>query len=83
MNYSSMCPTNCSVYPGEFVPLLNEEQVKAHFSLPREKENVQAPVNLKETEVAYEIEFALAIYANFYCDGNGFYAIHCAAIGLD
>lgn len=59
MNYSSMCSTNCSVYPGEFVPLLNEEQVKAHFSLPREKENVQAPVNLMETEVAYKIEFAL------------------------
>ena len=59
MNYSSMCPTNYSVYPGEFVPLLNEEQFKALFSLSRERENVQPPVNLREWVNFYEMEFAL------------------------
>lgn len=59
MNYSSVCPTNYSVYPDEFVPLLNEEQFKAHFSLSRERESVQVPVNLREWVDSYEMEFAL------------------------
>ncbi len=59
MNYSSLCPTTYSVYPGEFVPLLNEEQVKAHFSLPRETQNIQPAVNLRETVDSFITEFAL------------------------
>ena len=59
MNYSSLCQNNCSIYPGEFVPLMNENEVKAQFSLPREMENVQPPANLKETKDTYKIEFAL------------------------
>lgn len=59
MSYSSLCQTNYSIYPGEFVPLMNEEEVKAQFPLNCEREYPQPAVNLKETEDTYKIEFAL------------------------
>jgi HSP20 family molecular chaperone IbpA len=59
MNYSNLCQTGCSIYPGEFVPLMNEEEVKAQFSLLRERESIQLPVTLKETLDTYKMEFAL------------------------
>ncbi len=62
MNYSNLCQTNYSVYPGEFVPLMNEEEVKAQFSLHSDRKYFQPAVNLKETEDIYKIEFALPCF---------------------
>ncbi len=48
-----------SVYPGEFVPMLKEEEVKDQLKRPHSGESLLPPVNVIEYKDSFQVEMAI------------------------
>jgi len=48
-----------SIYPGEYVPLLNKEEIKEELKQSHQGETVQPPVNLTELNNSFTLEIAI------------------------
>lgn len=63
---------DCSIYPGEYVPFLNEKEVKEAINRTDKRDIIQPAVNITEQTDSYKIEVVipgvkrdeLLIYAN-------------------
>jgi HSP20 family protein len=50
---------DCTVYPGQFVPLVKEDDLKAYQDRVPEKDIVHPPVNMTEEENTIRIDLAM------------------------
>ncbi len=50
---------DCSIYPGEYVPLLNEKDIKEAIKLTDKKDIIHPAVNITEQSRSYKIEVVI------------------------
>ena len=51
--------TGCSIYPGDYTPLLKAEEIENELRHPHEGKMVLPPVNIAELADSYKIEVAI------------------------
>lgn len=59
MKHSQLCHSDYSVYPGEYVPLFDEEEVKEELKDIYDEKAILPPVNVNELPDSYTVEVAI------------------------
>ena len=59
MEHTQLSHPGCSVYPGEYVPLFNEEEVKEELKHTQDGDASLPPVNVNELPDSYTVEVAI------------------------
>jgi HSP20 family protein len=59
MENITLYDTDCSIYPGDYVPLLNAEEIEEELKLSHEGEALFPPVNITELADSFKVEVAI------------------------